>query len=64
MLSVRWVVTYVLGARCVVYVKGLGETYVTLDTRQTFSCGAVPDAAEVDTKQNKKKAGARNFFEI
>ena len=53
-----------LGARCVVYVKGLGETYVTLDTRQTFSCGAVPDAAEVDTKQNKKKAGARNFFEI
>ena len=29
----RFVIMYVLGVRCVVYVKGLGETYTTLDRR-------------------------------
>ena len=28
-----FVVTYVLGVKCVVYVKGLGETYLTLHKR-------------------------------
>ena len=31
-----FVVTYVLGVRCVVYVKGLGETYMTLDRRVLY----------------------------
>ena len=29
----NFVVTYVLGVRCVVYIKGLRETYMTLNRR-------------------------------
>lgn len=47
-------VTYVLGVRSEVYVRGLGETYI-YDTRQTgiFSAIASATAAAADTDEKK-----------
>ena len=55
---------YVLGVRCVVCVKGLGETYTTLDRRLLLTAAvstAVATAAAAAEVDESKTGQAGNF---